>query len=320
MDTYEERHRRSRRSGCSTGAGLTASPTVARLEVFAGRTLGAKSATQFMQIMTNSVGSRNLKAMTSQAQTNKDCVFETLSEPREVPFRDVGRNGFTVFLAAGIVNPFGPTLEVIASDADGEDGGRLPIVNMTVNPFSQCSRVTGYVTVGETWNSLLDVQPFLTSSLQACPSLLLPSVYHQHEQAVQFYARFLQQFANGAGLLAQVKRFPSNPWNRIGAEMKGTSGGLLARLLGGPRANSPRRLNPEQAKELAELQLAPKSLLGELQAFLAAWSGSIEFQGNGPVAGAALSFEWLVQFLARLSITCRLPEELMSNEPEGQPA
>jgi hypothetical protein len=60
--------------------------------------------------------------------------------------------------------------------------------------------------------------------------------------------------------------------------------------------------------ELAQLQLDPASLKPELQAFLFAWNGSIEFQGSNPIAGNAMSLSKFAEFLANVSITCRLPE------------
>jgi hypothetical protein len=105
-----------------------------------------------------------------------------------------------------------------------------------------------------------------------------------------------------------AKRFPKKPWKRLDAEMKGATGGLMGRLFGQQKKSAPSRLTLEQATELARLQLDSESVKAELQAFLYAWNGAIEFQGANPIAKSALSLNAFAEFLARVSITCRLPE------------
>jgi hypothetical protein len=239
----------------------------------------------------------------------QDSIFEKFAQPEKVDFASVGKRGMTVMLAAGIVNPFGPTLGVVASDGSFNDGGCLPIVRMTVNPFSQECQVMGKVTVKDTWNPILDPQPFLSGLLQSAPTLLLPPVFLEHRDTVRMFGRFLYVFNGVSPLLAKVKRFPKDPWKRIDADMKSVSDNLPP-IITGIREDMPPResdLNPvylAPALELAERLLDKDSMKAEFQAFLAAWDGAIEFQGNPK---GVLSIRGLFEFLAKLGVTIKLP-------------
>jgi hypothetical protein len=63
-------------------------------------------------------------------------VLELLAVPKQVSVRKVGRKGTLTFMATGIVNPFGPTLNVLAIDGNPEPGREAPLLRFMLNPFT----------------------------------------------------------------------------------------------------------------------------------------------------------------------------------------
>lgn len=228
--------------------------------------------------------------------------FERFADPRATLLRDVGKKGFTTLIAAGIVNPFGPTLTVVAADGDFRVAqGALSILHIILNPFSRSCDVVGKVDVKDNW-SPDDLQVFFSLPFGSCPTLLVPSYYFEPDQAVRFHARFLMGFEDGSNLLARVRKRPGDPWKRIEDDMS------IAQTIARPTdaANRiSRRLSEVEASELAALQLAPDNLKAELQAFMAAWDGALECVGRRPAD--VMSVEEFLDVFSRLAVTCNVP-------------
>lgn len=252
---------------------------------------------------------RDLSGHRDDQQMNPESDFEVYAEPREVALDAVGTRGLTVLLCVGIVNPMGPTLVVLAVDGHFEDDARLPVIIIRLNPFTQSCSVVGQVLVGDSFDPVDDAVTFFPSmGLQACPTLLLPAVWLDHDTTVALHALYVTQFNDGLRTLAQVKKFPRDPFARVQAEIDGAAPGLLSRLFGGgSKQPVVGRLDPRQGAELASLLLPEDSARVELQAFLHAWSGSIEFQRRNGSPIPAMPLPGFIQFLARLGLSCRLP-------------
>ncbi len=234
--------------------------------------------------------------------------FTRFDQAREIPLGHAGKTGFTTLIVAGIVNPFGPTLNVIAADGAFDSGGRMPILQMMLNPFTQSCQVVGEVEVGEQWAPVVDLASFFTLSFGACPTLLIPSLYLDSEAAEEFHARFLTEFDDGGAVLAKVRKHPGNPWNRLQEEVS-AAGDMLIRRRGGPPVNSgSKRLSLLEAGELARMQLLAENLGAEIAAFLFAWKGAIDFQNESPLSRSAMSYEDFVGLFSELIMTCRIPQ------------
>lgn len=235
--------------------------------------------------------------------------FERRRSARKVPLASVGKRGYTVLLGVGIVNPFGPTLAVIATDGPLDAGARLPVLLMTLNPFAQACHVLGHLTIGERWDPVEDVVPFLDDiPLQGAPTLLLPSVRLSEEDAIALHARLLARFDDGARVLERVRSFPANPVDRVQAEVDLAFADLGKMLREGmDAADAPAaRLDGEDAHELARALLDGHGASAELEAFFLAWSGSIACQ---PVLGpGAMSLADFAQVFSRLAESVDLPE------------
>lgn len=231
--------------------------------------------------------------------------FTLLGTSVPTSLSEAGKKGFTALIAGGIVNPFGPTLNVIAADGHFPTAqGRLPVLRIALNPFSQCCQTVGYVEMGDVWSPLEDLEPFLSARpFRSCPTLLIPSAFMTRDVARTFYARLLATFEDGAEVLAQVRQYPGDPWNRIETGMDAIFQAQRSRKAPTKRA----MLTDSEALELATTQLAPDNTHSELAAFLDAWESSIQLQGSSPAARSAMSLEKFAELFSRLCTTCDLP-------------
>lgn len=234
---------------------------------------------------------------------SKTFRFTLHDKPREAA--DSGGKGLlTTFFAIGIVNPMGPTLNVIAADGLGDAGDRLPLVHLMLNPFSQECWEIGTVEIGESWNPASDLEPIFSLPLGACPTFLLPSAYYSSEHARRVFTRLLQKFSDGSEVLGRLRKYPGDPWERVKAEMGGIPGRMAQRKSESRAESEPRLMTAAEADEFAGIQLEEKNLTEEFRAFMFAWKGSIDFSGFG---AAAMSQEDFVKVFGRLAPTCRLP-------------
>jgi hypothetical protein len=257
-------------------------------------------------------------------QNEGGSTFRLWSSPQETSLAKIGgEEGLKTLFAWGIVNPFGPTLTVVATDGILYAPGRkLPIVYLMLNPFQQEVQIVGEASIGQTWNSMHDLVPLFDVRLGSCPTLLLPSAYREGDKDVEFYANFLSRFGDGSTVLEKVRRFPGDPWKRVKEDADDARGimvnGIEAMRKGlQPRSEtvrSGRRLSLDEARELASNLLQPTNLKTELQAFLYAWKGSIEYlesQGGKigeSFASSALPLTEFMKIFTLLLVSCKLPE------------
>jgi hypothetical protein len=244
--------------------------------------------------------------------------FQLWGTPMAIGLSDVGKEGFTTLFGGGILNPFGPTLNVVAIDGSFEYGRELPIVHISLYPFNQVVNAVGTASIQENWNPLQDLPPLFRLPMGDCPTLLLPSAYIEPDEAIEFYAMFLSGFGNGSSVYEKVRRFPGDPWSRVDEDVnKILKGFAEARKMidAGiePKLDYPlgKPLAAEQARELSEYLLDPINLKGELMMFLYLWDGSIKFQAdfrNISLAQSAMSVDEFLEIFARLSVSCRLPD------------
>jgi len=226
-------------------------------------------------------------------------------EPRPMPPDRVMAEQAHALLVYGIVNPFGPTLTSVMGVGELKPGETLPVVELMLNPFSQEVQAVGELAAGQEWQPPDVIRSLFSLSSGNCPSLLLPTAYLEADDAASVHADFLRGFSDARCVLSRVKRYLGNPWDRISEEMEGATNALAALAEGGTREAGGQPLNDDEAKELAGLLLSEEHTKAELQAFFAAWSGSIEQLGAGL---PAMSLENFVGVFGHLASTCRLPD------------
>lgn len=216
--------------------------------------------------------------MTIQSQ------FNIHDKPLNRTLNDIHNLDIATLLAFGIVNPLGPTLTALALHGRIESGKLLPILHIMLNPFSQSVTEIGMATMGATWFPIDSYRKFLNLSFGGCPTLLLSSVAFTQEGAVFLYANFLAHFDDGYSVLKKVRQFPGDPWKRVKQDMsdfRSTAETITKKQSQDARH---RRLTQDEAMELSSNLLEPENMRSEIQAFMYAWDGSIQFQGEGPMS------------------------------------
>ena len=206
-------------------------------------------------------------------------------------------------LAAGIVNPFGPTLSAVSVIGDAQ-GQYTDLVSIMLNPFKQEVVPIGRIALPVQWASPAVLTDYWTFA-GSCPTLLLPSVHLSTEIAAAACSQFLQRFPDAANVLDRVKRHFANPWDRVSEEVQGMVEQLTEQGGGSSTPRPAHALDSDQAFEMAELLLSTAHTVPELQAFNYAWNGAIAHAPDLPAMN-------LVRFLAyfmKVTESCVVPHD-----------
>lgn len=230
-----------------------------------------------------------------------EAAFQPLSTPIARPLRDLAGQHLTTLFAAGIVNPFGPTLTVFAlGAADGKTTERA-IVRVVLNPFSQQAETIGFA-------SSSNFSPFDSGFRESCvesfggtPTLLLPLSALDTDDNITLYASVLENVQDAVHVLKQLRSFPADPWNRIQEDVDNA-----VDVPSRQRTTIP-QITPHEARELAGALLRPAALSAEFKAFMVAWSGAIEFQSASALAPLAKPLTELAEVFAAVIAGCDLP-------------
>jgi hypothetical protein len=235
--------------------------------------------------------------------------FTKYDEPVESGEDAFGHGLATFLMGGGIVNPMGPTLQILAFDGLGDPGDRLKLCMLSFNPFSQSCHEVGEVVVGDEWVPARDLAPFF-DGWNCCPTLLIPSALYSEKKAVELFAEFARSFPDGAKTLRQIRKHPGDPWTRVKEEMDGLPEMLKRMAQGDSSKDEAVPLDAEEAMEFTKLQLDPKNLKEEFAAFMFAWEGSQSFSGMSGV-----SKEDFLHGFTRLAMTARVPfmENIIDN-------
>lgn len=238
-------------------------------------------------------------------------MFEISTERVPIPIDDLPREGFTTLLCGGIVNPFGPTLTTIAVLGEAKVGQTLDLVELMLNPFSQEAHRVGSATIGETWNPTADCAPLIeVPHLGGCPTLLLPSSQFDSTEAVEIHAKWLLRFPGAGEQWRMIQKYPSDPWNRISEEMNdATREAAVSKTM---NSGADGEVSWPDAVAFATFVISDKHTFPELQAFMNAWKGSIDFCKMP----GALQLDEFGRWLGLISSTTTLVERLEVTCPQ----
>lgn len=227
---------------------------------------------------------------------NTEPVTTLYGESRIRTFDSLVPKTFHVMLGGGIVDLYGPTLTVVGLEAL-EDNDGYAIVQMVLNPFSQSICEVGKTTLGDSLSVVIDYQSLFGLEWGSCPSLLLSPDMLLVQTAKKVYATFLGTFDNGYHLLEGVKKYPADPFKRVGRERK--------ILRTGGHQTQGRKLTAEEATELASHLLRPKDMDMEWKAFMLAWVEAIKTQEEDTPGCSAMSLEKFLTIFSALKASIR---------------
>jgi len=209
--------------------------------------------------------------------------------------------------AAGILNPFGPTLSAVVLAGRKRNGARLKVLSLILHPVEDEFHEVGEVVHGQ-WEAESLVRASFRWITGDCPSLLLPSSVLKPEQVVPLHAELLQQFPGARSLGASIRKFPGRPWDRVWADLKSA---IEKTITGDWQDESDEKpLNRQEALELARMLLDPAFLEAELRAFFEMWNGA-PWNACSFAPGMATFFPGeFYEVFQRLARTLRLPPQV----------
>jgi len=197
-------------------------------------------------------------------------------------------------VGGGIVNPFGPTLQLTAVIGGLQAGGDLPIVRAMLNPFSQEVAQIGLFRARELIDPVAAIQAVIPSNAGGCPTALLvsPLLGQRFDDLVNLTACYLANCDSGEMTLAGVNRFPGDPRSRVKHEIDES----MQHMFGSRRGEnvtwpSERRLTLQEAAQLVRIQLQKPHWIEEWRGFVMCWSESIQHQQGSGIVRPALPFE-----------------------------
>lgn len=235
--------------------------------------------------------------MTPTTEPSKVELFPT---PRTVGMDALGGD-IIPLVGGGIVNPFGPTLLLTALTGRWRPESDMPIIQASINPFSQKLEHVGVFKVRDLFDPLGTLLSVVPRSIPGCPTALLvcPLLRERAEDVWTATARYLGNCEHASGTLEGVRQFAGDPRARVKHEIDDGMRIMFARQRGEDLPwPDQRRLTPSEALELAQTQLARTHWLVEWQGFVMCWSESIGHVRERGLAHPALAFDHVASLVS----------------------
>ena len=227
------------------------------------------------------------------------CKITLFDTPRPLVLEDLEGSALDVFFATGIVNPFGPTLTVVAAAGTPSEGIELPIVHIMLNPFTQSVVQIGKLFIGSEWNPVDLLSPIIEQNYGSCPTIVLISNQVSEKVRLALAAQIFDTYGDEVNQVFQsINKHFGDPWTRVSEAMQDTT------------YEPDDRSIAALSRDLAALVLSPEHFKPEFQAFAAAWHGSIESIGiSDQMKFSAMSSEkFMGFFIERILPAIWIPE------------
>lgn len=147
------------------------------------------------------------------------CEFKFRAAPLDLPLSCFDGGVRDAFFATGIINPFGPTVNVVVS-LNVTREGKHPLVHAVLNPFSQQVRLIGTFKPGNGWVPQVDFEPLYHRDLGSCPTLLLLHSGLDERTRHDVALAMLRRFPDAPATMARVRRFLGDLSSRLEYEME----------------------------------------------------------------------------------------------------
>lgn len=189
-----------------------------------------------------------------------EAEFEYLEVPRQFSVEDIEGAHLEAFVITGIVNPYGPTLNVLATVGKSQS---RPLIHAMLNPFSCEVRQVGTFTDGDRWFPD-QVFPTLFQFLSgSCPTLVLTTKELDADTRSRLTENLFSNFHDAEHILERVRKFFANPMDRVSQAI-------------GIEVPSPNAAPVEiQNADWSAMVSDTRHVWPEFRAFMVAWDGSI---------------------------------------------
>ena len=189
-----------------------------------------------------------------------EAEFEYLEVPRQFSVEDIEGAHLEAFVITGIVNPYGPTLNFLATVGKSQS---RPLIHAMLNPFSCEVRQVGTFTDGDRWFPD-QVFPALFQFLSgSCPTLVLTTKELDADTRSRLTETLFSKFDDAEHILERVRKFFANPMDRVSQAI-------------GIEVPSPNAAPVEiQNADWSAMVSDTRHVWPEFRALMVAWDGSI---------------------------------------------
>jgi len=204
-------------------------------------------------------------------------VVELLREAKPATLAAL-QSEFIPLVGGGIVNPFGPTLQLIAAVGEWRPGLELPIIWAILNPFSQVIQQIGVLKLRALVSPAEVLAAVVPKEPGGCPTALIASPLAQGRPAdlVSGMAGYVAACEGVRDTLDRVRKFPGDPRSRVQDELANAMKAMKQRRNGEPvTTDSDLALTTLEAGEFVQIQLEREHWINEWQAFVDCWWESI---------------------------------------------
>lgn len=204
---------------------------------------------------------------------------------------------------SGIFNPFGPTVNVIATSGIARCGQELPLLLVSLNPFSGSLEQIGTVTIGRRIGFEQLIEQFAPVVADwYCPTFVMHHRLMTRDVAASAVAKLLAHHIDVDSTARMLHAFPGQPWERATAQLD------QAMLGQNEDARQPSlhstKLGADDLKRLASMMLQDDYLQTELEALVSAWAWAIAHDQRGFVEVDVKTFHGVFGFFTD---RCRFP-------------
>ena len=242
----------------------------------------------------------NYEATKETRMGDTDSIFTLYAEPIPRTLKSIDMKAFQLLMGCGTIDPTDPSLTVMGLVATGNPC-EAEILVLELSPRTQRVAVVGRAALGDLPSFGMDLQPLFNLMGPACSSLLLSPEMLPPMIVEKLYHLYFRSRNDGWRLLVGVRTYPKDPIRRVSTELRlrMKARGLL----------EDRRLERDEATELASSLLKPKAVDMEWKAFILAWDGACSSALDADPSAPVMALEQFLSLYDDLQATCRLKWE-----------
>jgi len=224
-------------------------------------------------------------------------IFTLYVEPIPRTLKSIDMKAFQLLMGCGTIDPVNPSLFVLGLGGT-EHLYEADMLVLELSPLSVRVMEVGKAALGDLPAFEMNLEPLFALMGPACPSLLLSPTMLPPMIVEKLYHLYFRSRNDGWRLLEGVRCYPGNPFKRVRRE-------LVARYnASGPLED--RRLERDEATELASLLLEKRAVDMEWKTFILSWGDAASNALDEDPSTLVMSLEDFLSLYDDLQETCRL--------------
>jgi hypothetical protein len=228
-------------------------------------------------------------------------LIHWFKKPEPIALDALKTNTFGLLVLTGIVNPFGPTLSGLTLLSAASPQSSF-VVRFYLNPFKQSAERVAQFDATPPRKRLVEelIKHVERLGYDGTGCFTLPNRGDRFMDAQAHRALVDALLARTEVVVRKLrflKRFPSNPWDRLSAEMAEATDIRPS----GSRDNEARKPTQTELAEFIDIVSREGHRAEEEKAFFAAWEGAITHHPDAGALDSLMEFETMLEFYALLT-------------------